>query len=230
MSDKPNGNNLCFVDVENLGLSDEAGAEIFEYADIDENGVETQLWLPVDLSKAEEGALKVNKYYLRQEEGYRKHGVSKAEGAMRIAKNTTGKTIVGNNVGPFDTKHIRTLLRSQGLAPAWNHRVIDVVDFAAGALGLKWPYTGTQVSEALGIKRNGDEHTALGDARWNKLVYETAVKLGGREHKLEIIKSGLIAVLRADFQGEEDVNLVEMATRWAQTLVPAPVDKAKASA
>lgn len=221
MSDKPRGGSLCFLDLENLGLSEEAASEIFEWACIDEDGTETVLWLPVDISKAEEDALKINSYYLRCDEGYKKYGVTATEGAKTIAKKTTGKTIVGNNVGPFDTRHMRKFLCKHGLKPAWNHRVIDVVDFAAGALGLPHPWTAKQVSEALGVKRNGDEHTAIGDARWNKTIYELAVKLGGREHKLQTLKNGLIAVLKADFKGEDEAKLLETASRWAEAIMPA---------
>ncbi len=220
MSAKTEG-SLCFVDLENLGLSEDAASEIFEWACIDEDGTETLLWLPVDLSKAEENALKVNKYYLRCDEGYKKYGVDAATGAMMIAKKTTGKTIVGNNVGPFDTRHMRSLLHKHGLKPAWHYRVLDVVDVAAGVLGLSYPWTSKQVSEAFGINQNGDEHTALGDARWNKKIYELAMKHGSRDHKFEMLKSGLISVLKADFKGESEDKLTETASRWAETLVPA---------
>lgn len=221
-------NQLLFLDEETTGLSEEA--EIFEWAGIDESGNETVLWLPVDISKAEEDALKINRFYLRCDEGYKKYGVTAEVGARMIARMTTGKTIVGNNVGPFDTRHMRRFLMKNGLKPAWNHRVLDVVDFAAGVLGLPHPWSARQVSEVLGIKRNGDEHTALGDARWNKLVYETAVKIGGREHRLETLKSGLIAVLKADFQGEEEARLIETASRWAETLMPTRNEQAAAKA
>jgi hypothetical protein len=213
-------NQLLFLDEETTGLGEDA--EICEWACIEEDGTETILWLPVDISKAEEDALKVNRYYLRCDEGYKKWGVTAADGAKIIAMKTTGKTIVGNNVGPFDTRHMRTLLKRNGLKPAWNHRVLDVVDFAAGALGLPYPWTARQVSEALGVKRNGDEHTAIGDARWNKTIYELAVKVGGREHRLQTLKSGLIAVLKVDFQGEDEAKLIETAARWAETLMPSP--------
>lgn len=217
-------NQLLFLDAETTGLGE--AAEIWEWACIDEDGTETVICLPVDISKAEEDALKVNRYYLRFEECYKKHGMDPKEGALLIAKKTTGKTIVGNNVGPFDTRHMRNLLVRHGLKPAWNFRVIDVVDFAAGALGFPYPYTARQVSEALGVVRNGDEHTALGDTRWNKKIYELAVKIGGRDHKLQTLKSGLLAVLKADFKDEEEPKLLETATKWAETLMPAPTKKA----
>lgn len=217
-------NQLLFLDAETSGLGE--NAEIWEWAGIEEDGTETVICMPIDVSKAEEDALRVNHYYLRFEDAYKKYGMSQPEGALVIAKKTNSKMIVGNNVGAFDTRHMRNLLRRHGLVPGWNFRVIDVVDFAAGALGLKHPYTARQVSELLGVERNGDEHTALGDARWNKKIYELAVKINGREHKLETLKSGLLAVLKADFQ-EDEAKLVEIAAKWAETLMPPLAERKK---
>ncbi len=198
---------LIFCDLETLGLTEDA--EVFEAAFIDEDGTETLLWLPVDETKAEEGALRKNRYYLRKEECYRKHGVPDAKtGARKIAELTTGKRIAGNNVGPFDQSRLRNLLRRNGFTPAWDYRVFEVIDFAAGALGIKAPYESRDIAKALGLPERNDveAHTAMPDARWAKLIYEQALAITlEREKRIQVSLVGLVPGVLHSFREKQSI-------------------------
>lgn len=176
MAPSPKPSNLIFLDLETLGLSERH--EFFEYGHIDgDTNEELVMWRSVDITNADEDALRINKYYLRYEECIRKYGVPDDVAAKTIAVKTSGKRLAGNNVGMFDTKILRPFLRRHGFPPAWDYRCLDVVDFAAGAIGLKAPWTSKAVSKALGINESEGMHTALVDARWGKSVYEMSLAI-----------------------------------------------------
>jgi hypothetical protein len=211
---------LCFIDIETLSLA--LDTEIFEVAFIDEDGEETVLWLPVDLTKANQDSLRLNRFYLRREDGYRRFGVDLHAGVEKIAKATTAKRLAGNNVGPFDQVRLGNLLLRNGYTPAWEHRVTDVIDYAAGAIGMKGTYASKDVSKALGIPEanEGEAHTALADARWGKLVYEKALAVSHeREKRIQVSLAGLLPPLLYHFtRAESCVITTEYAFDSAERL------------
>lgn len=184
---------FAFVDIESFGT--ERDADMFEFGLIAPDGKEHIIWIPgADPAKASRDALKINKFYLRRKEGYVRHGAaSRREAAEKIAELTTGVRLAGNNVGPFDMQVVDFFLRSEGLAPAWDYRVLDVVDYAAGILGMTGAYGSREVSAALGVDepKGDDAHTAIGDARWAKAMYEKASSPSLREgvFKASIVKA-----------------------------------------
>lgn len=214
---------IIFCDLETLSLAEDA--EVFEAAFVDEDSTETLLWLPVDEGKAEEGALRTNRYYLRKEDCYRKYGVDARVGAERIAKLTTAKRIAGNNVGPFDQARLRNLLKRHGFTPAWDYRVLDVIDFAAGALGIKAPWTSKDVARTLGLPEanESEAHTALADARWGKAVYEKALAISQeREKRIQVSLAEMVPQVLNQFRLAQSVLtdqfVVDAATSLAKTL------------
>lgn len=213
MADMP----LVFLDLETLGTTD--SAQIFEAAWITEDGKETVIWIPVDVSKADEGALRVNRYYARFEEGYDKYRVEPEEAAKMIAKATAGAMIAGNNVGAFDTRLLRNFMLKYGLPPAWSHRVFEVMEYAAGALGMKAPFASRDVSKALGIPEQPREeaHTALADARWTKLVYETARNL--KQSRTNKIKRELAPLISS--MGPQTLVDDALVGSWADKIASA---------
>lgn len=172
----PPHNPIAYVDCETTGTGPDA--EIFELHWITPTEART-IWLPVDESKAEEGAFRMNDYYLRKEECYRLYGVSLAEGAALLTKATTGHMIAGSNPA-FDVDKSRAFLRRQGKVPAWAYRTLDVTDYAAGVLGLPTPWSLKSVSDALGIPEPKGKHTARGDAEWAQTVHLRASQLDSR--------------------------------------------------
>jgi len=218
---------IVYVDTETTGLL--AHHDVFEIAMI-KGDEEIILWLPADLSKADPDALRINRFYERQKEGYEKHGTKGEEGAWKIAEFTSGCTLAGV-VPSFDVNMTSGFLLKYGLKPAWNYWMRDVVTFAAGALGLRGKTNSKIVSETLGVAMpdNSEVHTALGDARWAKRIDTKAMELTSEEHRKSDLEEKLFALLRDEGFDETEKKLKETAARWASKLIvqAAPV---KASA
>jgi DNA polymerase III epsilon subunit-like protein len=103
--------------------------------------------------------------------------------------------LVGSNPA-FDDSFLKKLLQANGRRIGWHYRTIDVATMAAGFLygqaermtqrdcdahwyskvaeRIGWPWKSYQASEAAGVPRpDGDAaHTALGDARWARDLYD----------------------------------------------------------
>jgi hypothetical protein len=178
---------LVFLDTETDGLT--PNRRIWEIAIIrrDPDGSETEwsAFIDIDLRKADLKGLYVGRFYDRHPKGRwlagtateqtyavdspTAHLVKQETAARTIARLTHGATIVGA-VPNFDTEAISKLLRTHGITPAWHHRLRCVETLAAG-------YTGQDLgglracADELGIAP-WDEHTALGDTRAAKDVYD----------------------------------------------------------
>jgi hypothetical protein len=97
---------------------------------------------------------------------------------------TRGRHLVGAVVS-FDEERLRKLLRANGACPEWHYHLIDVEALAVGwiagadqeAARLALPWKSDDLSRAIGVEPPSDEerHTALGDARWAKAIYEKIV-------------------------------------------------------
>ena len=111
--------------------------------------------------------------------------------AWIVAAATAGAHLVGAVPG-FDAAFLDRLLRRHNLVPAWHYHLVDVEALAAGWLaGVSHhggpvnkgmgepPWDSNELSRAVGVDPNDfDRHTALGDARWAKAIYD-AVMNGG---------------------------------------------------
>lgn len=103
--------------------------------------------------------------------------------AHQVATLTAGKHIVGA-VPWFDTRFLAGFLRREDFTPAWHYHLVDVEALAVGHLAsmvtheagipLRPPWDSHALSRALGIPETPaeDRHTALGDARWARAIYE----------------------------------------------------------
>jgi hypothetical protein len=105
-----------------------------------------------------------------------------AEAARSIAKRLNGKHIV-KAVPSFDDVMLKAFLRKNGHAPTWHYHLIDVETLVPGALAqrgepVELPWKSDDLSRAFGGEPPGDDerHTALGDARWAKRLYEAVMK------------------------------------------------------
>ncbi len=113
---------------------------------------------------------------------------------------TSGLHLCGA-VPSFDEERLRRLLNRNGVLHRWHYHLIDIEALAVGYLhGAKsergtlgtqvlqqgLPWRSDDLSRACGIEPpNGqDKHTALGDARWAKAIYE-AVTDGGDERSAD---------------------------------------------
>jgi DNA polymerase III epsilon subunit-like protein len=86
-------------------------------------------------------------------------------------------------VPSFDERFLGDFLRDYGLPPAWHYHLVDVEALAAGKLGRQPPWDSKNLYREVGIEPTAfDEHTALGDARMAKAVYEQVFDLPPSYH------------------------------------------------
>lgn len=116
---------------------------------------------------------------------------------------TVGAHLCGA-VPSFDEERLRRLLRANGVLPRWHYHLIDVEALAAGYVSARCegmaadgtkgtirverpdgtvnnidgrpPWKSDDLSRAVGVNPDDfDRHTALGDARWAKAIYEAVM-------------------------------------------------------
>lgn len=89
-----------------------------------------------------------------------------------IEQITRGAWIIGAVVN-FDTEAMSNRMRWHGVAPSWHYHLGDVESMAAGALGIRPPWGFDDILAKLGLKYDEkDRHTALGDARMARDLYD----------------------------------------------------------
>lgn len=100
--------------------------------------------------------------------------MSESDAASYLRAQTHGAIMVGANVA-FDLEGIETMMRWNDLDPAWYYQPYDVTQMAAMIAHLVKNMDLLTVSPSSRVVRNalglptaapGEEHTALGDARW----------------------------------------------------------------
>jgi hypothetical protein len=111
--------------------------------------------------------------------------------ALLIAKYTHGAHLVGA-VPNFDAETLAPLLRASLLIPSWHYHLVDVEALAAGYIAGRNrhsqdvdtadpspapPWSSDELSRAVGAEPASDteRHTALGDARWAKRIYDAII-------------------------------------------------------
>lgn len=196
-------NNVCFVDIETTGLIP-GQHEPWEIAFIfpKETGRGWSEWrwfLPVNVHTADPVALSIGRYHERHPKGNdfkvgatpigprvaNDQGLTEwSKCAELIAKKTHNLHLVGNVIS-FDADFIGRMLRANGFSPSWHYHLIDCEALAVGYLkqrdGLhavvqEPPWDSKVITEELGIEvSEEDKHTALGDARWAKSMYEVVM-------------------------------------------------------
>lgn len=193
--------NVVFLDTETTGLR--LDQEIWEAATISwfEGGWVEDVWqLPVDLGNADPVALRLGHFYERRFPASRLTPLDTF--SYQFEEIVRDKHIVGNVVS-FDDKRLERLVMANGACPDWHYHIIDVEALCAGYLhGLyvgttanfeeefgrppQRPWTldaatpnwkSSELSEAMRVPLPSDEelHTALGDARWSKRLYEAVM-------------------------------------------------------
>ncbi len=199
---------IVFLDTETTGLADdcdvwEIGLIVRDPApdDIDSpegaTYVDTEYaWLiRPDLATAQPTGLRIGRYYARigtlggYQPGFTKAMVhpdsdqiglfgSSTSLAAEAAALLDGATIVGA-VPDFDDRHLRRWLGANNQAGTWHYHLIDVETLAAGALRMAPPWNFDKVLGEFGLTYDeADRHTALGDARMVRDLYDAVLKGG----------------------------------------------------
>lgn len=162
---------IIFLDTETTGL-DPSRHEVWDIALIGEDGQEWEAHIrPAKGASADPTALRMTRFYERTAD-VNWQWLKADFVAEEIALRTAGKHLVAA-VPSFDAAFLAALLRSQGQCEAWHYHLIDVETLIAGKLGLRPPLDSEKLSRAIGVEPDlFDRHTALGDARWARAMYE----------------------------------------------------------
>jgi hypothetical protein len=185
---------IAFVDCETTHLDAGIG-EAWEVAVIlrEDNDPATDteyVWeFSIDPETADAEALRVGRWHERRQLPARTDqaaftgsvpavSMPRAEAITAIVNVLSGAILVGSNPG-FDDRFLRRLL-GPGSAQ-WHYRPYDIVQLAAAKIGAQaagpLPWRAHVLSRAVGVEPPTKEavHTALGDARWARDVYDAAM-------------------------------------------------------
>lgn len=177
---------LVILDTETTGL-DRERHEVWELAyDID--GKATVMHFPVDISKADPMALKMNGFYERYpfehflETDENRHGGNAAlthADVEQFVTDVRGRHILGA-CPSFDDNFLWKLVRKFGFIETWHYHLIDIENLIVGyllksrATGMtqelvSLPWKSDDLSRAVGVDpEQFDRHSALGDVQWAK--------------------------------------------------------------
>jgi DNA polymerase III epsilon subunit-like protein len=180
---------IIFVDTETTGLEPSLH-EIWEVALIEETGKEHLFYRnPIQLEMGDPTSLRISGFYDRIRSETRRPAMEMLNGmaqvgadeisedaklALAIANLTAGKHLVGA-VPSFDARFIEILMRRNGVCPAWHYHLVDVEAMVAGALHIAPPWDTNELAQRIGVPKLDGKHTAMGDARWAKAMYEAAL-------------------------------------------------------
>lgn len=141
--------------------------------------------------------------HLYRTEGDRRAVPPSIQGAWaECFRDLVGTAHMCGAVVSFDEERLRRLLLRHGIRPRWHYHLIDVEALAAGWLAAirrdasdlggaasdpitehcvnmvtaRPPWDSGELSRAVGVNPDDfDRHTALGDARWAKAIYEAVL-------------------------------------------------------
>lgn len=147
----------------------------------------------LDLGSADLMALKVGRFHERHP-GFSLRAAaaippvgSEIEILAQVEELTRGAHLVGAVVS-FDAEVLAARMRANGICPSWHYHLIDVEALAVGYLAamptsptMHPPWSSDDLTSMLGLDPVPDDerHTALGDARWARAIYD-AVMGGAR--------------------------------------------------
>jgi hypothetical protein len=175
---------IVFLDTETTGLS--LDDHIWDFAAIvrepGQPDREVQTFVEHDVARAAKLPDSFRADYERRYD--ERDAISARDFAALAFDLTAGRAHVVGAVPNFDTERLALLMSKRGMQPGWHYHLIDVENLAVGYLAGKGtpvapPWDSDELSARLGIVVPKEErHTALGDARWARDLYD-AVMGGG---------------------------------------------------
>lgn len=167
---------LCFIDTETTGLDPDRhqAYEVCWWRE-DEDTPNTAI-LPHSLVGADEKALEIGGYHRREVKPGRWHR-DRWEAVGELASQLQGVTLVGSNPS-FDAAFLRKVLE----ATPWHHRLINVAEGGMWTFGWDRPKGLADVATECrdrGYDIPEPDHTAEGDVRTTRAVYEALRSIGG---------------------------------------------------
>ncbi len=172
--------NVVFLDTETTGLDPERH-EVWDIALIDDEGEHEWHVRPQNFHTADEGALRITKFYERvRAAGYREETVvegypkrtttvkrpnfwtpeSRTAIAAEVAGRTANKHLVGA-VPWFDARFLTAFLAREGYVPAWHYHMIDTETLAVGYLRGRQRRAGRGRSQNLTLPWDSHEISSL---------------------------------------------------------------------
>jgi DNA polymerase III epsilon subunit-like protein len=140
----------------------------------------------IDLGNADLMSLKIGRFHdrhpqARTDREFSFTDVEPEDDVMAgVEAITRGATIVGA-VPWFDADVLGQRMRAMGICPSWHYHLVDVETLAAGALRHQPPFDFDLLLKLFGLTYDeADRHTALGDARMVRDLYDAVLAPGER--------------------------------------------------
>ncbi len=197
--------DICFIDTETTSLRHNRRAwEIGIIARTGDRDVEHSWFIEaddLDLGNADVMSLKIGGFYQRHPQYRldRESELTDCEGegdALRHVEAVTRGAHLCGAVVNFDAGVLGARMRAHGICASWHYHLIDVEALAVGYLAhaaardgsgrelagsiTALPWDSGALSRAVGVDPDDFErHTALGDARWARAIWDAVT--GKRE-------------------------------------------------
>ncbi|RCH70524.1 3'-5' exonuclease [Streptomyces sp. SDr-06] len=192
---------LAFIDTETTGLDPflHDPWEIAVILRVDGHDAEHVYRILPDITEADPEALKINRYFERVQAGGWQWDDPKTA-VHRLYALLNGAVVIGSNPA-FDAEMLAHLFGLYYEQPRpWHYRTIDVATLAVGSLygraaewtrkdcdadwyrkvneAVGWPWKSYDASRHVEVEppAAGSAHTALGDARWARDVYDAVTQ------------------------------------------------------
>lgn len=191
---------LCFIDTETTSLRPDRRAWDIALIVREDGREDEHQWFidseDLDLGNADLISLGIGRFHERHPQynaasrGAGTWPAEEPEALGEIEMLTRGGHLIGA-VPNFDAEVLATRMRAHGICPSWHYHLIDVETLAVGwitrsdadmggtGIPVELPWKSDDLSAVLGITvSDEDRHTALGDARWARAIYDAIIARG----------------------------------------------------